>query len=196
MKQVTDQLYPAEIAILVMTLEKLLQQGVEGDVVELGCYEGGSAVAIQEVLKRYEYPKQLWLYDSFEGLPEKTAEDESEAGAQFVAGALRASKSRLERHFHKRDLDLPEIKKAWFWELDPSDLPEQIALAFLDGDYYESILDSLKLVWERMAEGGIVAVDDYDNYALSGVKKVVDEWTATHPCHMQMKSGLLLLSKR
>jgi O-methyltransferase len=196
MKQATDQLYPAEIAVLTMTLEKLVQQGIEGDVVELGCYEGGSAVAMQEVLKRYDYPKQLWLYDSFEGLPKKSTEDESEAGKQFAVGSLKASKSRLERHFHKRDLDLPEIRKAWFWELDVDDLPEQIAFAFLDGDYYESIMDSLKLVWDRMADGGLVAIDDYDNHALAGVKKAVDAWAALHPCHMQMKNGLQFLLKR
>lgn len=69
---------------------------------------------MQQILKKYDYFKQLWLYDSFEGLPDKTKEDNSESGELFVGGALRASKARLQRNFHKADLHLPEIKKLGF----------------------------------------------------------------------------------
>ena len=50
-------------------------------------------------------------------------------------------------------------------ELTDQDLPEKIAFVFLDGDFYESIRDSLRLVASRMAEEGIVVVHDYTNLA-------------------------------
>ena len=68
------------------------------------------------------------------------------------------------------------IKKGWFSELTDKDLPEKIAFAFLDGDFYESIRDSLRLVAPRMAEGGIIVVHDYTNPALPGVKRAVEEY--------------------
>ena len=71
---------------------------------------------------------------------------------------------------------MPVIKKAWFKDLTPDDLPSEIAFAFLDGDFYESIRDSLKLVMPRMNNEGIIVVHDYNNPALPGVKKAVDEW--------------------
>ena len=53
---------------------------------------------------------------------------------------------------------------------------EQIAFAFLDGDFYESIKDSIKLVAPKMSDGGVMVVHDYTNPALPGVKRAVDEW--------------------
>ena len=73
---------------------------------------------------------------------------------------------------------MPIIKKAWFHELTDADMPENIAFAFLDGDLYESIRDSLKLIENKMAKDGIIVVHDYNNMALPGVAKAVDEWCA------------------
>jgi O-methyltransferase len=58
--------------------------------------------------------------------------------------------------------------------LEAEDLPDKIAFAFLDGDFYESIRDSLRLVGPRMSEGGVIVVHDYTNPALPGVRKAVN----------------------
>lgn len=194
MNTVTDQVDDIELKVILRELARVLSDKVLGDVVELGCYEGGSAVAMQKLLKEFGYEKKLWLYDSFEGLPEKTLEDFTELGKEFTVGKLKASQGELKRNFTKNGLKIPEIKKAWFFELDPEDLPEQIALAFLDGDYYESIMDSLKLVWPKMTRGGVVLVDDYNNAKLPGVRKAVDEWTNEYRLKTVQKDGLLVLS--
>ncbi len=185
---ISEQIKKDELAVLLRELETVLQKGVAGDVVELGCYEGTSALFFQRMLVTMQPEKKLWLYDSFEGLPEKTDQDKAASGELFVGGALRASRARLQRNFIKAGLKQPEVKKAWFFELDPKDLPDQICFAFLDGDFYESIMDSLKLVLPKMASGGVVIVDDYQNVKLPGAKKAVDEF-----CH---KSGLSLRSEK
>ncbi|MBR2831087.1 class I SAM-dependent methyltransferase [Candidatus Saccharibacteria bacterium] len=122
--------------------------------------------------------KRLWIYDSFEGLPEKSGADESAAGRDFKGGELAVTKREVKERFLRAGLKVPVIKKAWFSELTEVDLPEKIAFAFLDGDFYESIRDSLKLVWGKMAPGGVVVIHDYMNPALPGVAKAVDEWCA------------------
>ena len=63
--------------------------------------------------------------------------------------------------------------------MKPEDLPEKIAFAFLDGDFYESIKDSLKLVIPKMVEDGALVIHDYSNPALPGVKKAVDEFVTS-----------------
>ncbi len=173
---ISEQIKADELEVLLRELELVLQNNVEGDVVELGCYEGTSALFFQRMIEELAPDKKLWLYDSFEGLPDKTKEDISESGNLFKQGALKASKARLAKNFFKANLIVPEIKKAWFYELDPEDLPDKICYAFLDGDFYESIMDSLKLVWPKMSEGSVIVVDDYENSKLPGVKKAVDEW--------------------
>jgi O-methyltransferase len=150
------------------------QLSCQGDFVELGCYKGDTSLLLAEVLKGTE--KKLWIYDSFEGLPEKSEADESALGMNFKGGELYVTKREVKERFLRAGLPVPVIKKAWFNELLDGDLPKEIALAFLDGDFYESIRDSLKLVESKMAEGGVIVVHDYQNPALPGVAKAVDEW--------------------
>lgn len=145
-----------------------------GDFVELGCYKGDTSLLIAEILKNTDHI--LYIYDSFEGLPQKTGNDESALGENFKGGELYVTKREVKERFLRAGLKLPVIKKAWFNELTDEDLPEKIAFAFLDGDFYESIRDSLKLIDGKMVEGGIIVVHDYMNLALPGVKKAVDEW--------------------
>lgn len=122
---------------------------IDGDIVEFGCYEGDTSLAMAKL----KLGKKLWLYDSFEGLPEKTGADVSSVGQSFRAGELKASKNAVMKRFLHASLPKPIIKKAWFDALDAKeDLPQKIAFALLDGDYYESIKTSLKLVAPKMTK--------------------------------------------
>lgn len=159
---------------------------VPGDFVEFGCYKGDTSLLLAELLVEKSVDKvgksggndakRLWIYDSFEGLPEKTAMDESVLGVNFKSGELFVTKREVKQRFLRAGLPVPVIKKGWFSDLTDDDLPEKIAFAFLDGDFYESIRDSLRLVVPRMSEGGVIVVHDYTNPALPGVKRAVEEW--------------------
>ena len=168
--------------------------GLEGDVVEFGCYEGDTSVKMGKLIKN----KKLWLYDSFEGLPEKSNADVSSIGEAFKAGELRASKNAVMKRFLHANLPKPIIKKAWFNELNPKqDLPEKIAFALLDGDYYESIKTSLKLVTPKMIANGIIVVHDYRNEALPGVARAVDKFLVEKPMwKMKIVDGLAVITKK
>ena len=171
------QVNKKETEIILRYLSQTLD--IDGDVVELGCYAGDTSIELARVIKKTN--KKLWLYDSFEGLPEKTANDSSALGEIFKSGELGASKSSLLRRFKSTGMQLPIIKKAWFSDLASNDLPDKICFAFFDGDYYESIKDSFKLVKGKMVDGGIILVHDYQNDFLPGVRRAVDEWLAKNP---------------
>jgi O-methyltransferase len=190
---ISDQVTREELRQILELFEKALKNNVQGDVVELGCYVGTTTLFLRRLLLAYKSDKILHAYDSFEGLPPKTAEDASPAGEQFKAGELHAQRSAFVKHFKQAGLPLPVMHKAWFSELTPDDMPEKIAFAFLDGDFYGSIRDSLKLVWPRLAEGAIVVVDDYQSEALPGAKRAVDEWIRTHPARLQVAYSLAIL---
>lgn len=157
-------------------LTELTDCSASGDVVELGCYQGDTSVKMARLLK--DSGRKLFLYDSFEGLPEKTAQDSTALGQSFQPGQLKTSKNELLRRFAHLNLPRPIVKKAWFKDLTPNDLPKQIAFALLDGDFYESIKDSFKLIENRLAQHAIIVVDDYANPALKGVEQAVREWLA------------------
>lgn len=184
---------------------------VMGNFVELGCYRGDTSLLLAEVLREYNRrgicgeagdgcekvvenfkKKRLWIYDSFEGLPEKSAMDESVLGEDFKSGELMVTKREVKERFLRAGLPVPVIKKGWFAELESDDLPERIAFAFLDGDFYESIRDSLRLVGPRMSNGGVIMVHDYTNPALPGVARAVDEWMRGRKCKVEKFESLAI----
>lgn len=170
----SDQVTTAEIRIILRELSAL--EGVAGDVVEFGCYIGTTSLFIQRVLERQTVLRTFHVYDSFEGLPEKTQGDLSPAGEQFQAGELAVSKKQFIEQFKKAGVRLPRIHKGWFESLTDSDIPEKIAFAFLDGDYYSSIRCSLERITPHLVPGAVIVVDDYTNEALPGAAHAVDEW--------------------
>lgn len=148
--------------------------------------------------------KNLWIYDSFAGLPSKTAEDSSSAGRNFQQGELSVSKREVVEKLRKHGLKpvnrpnlvtapispnndslIPTsvviVKKAWFDDLQPTDLPAEIAFAFLDGDLYSSIKTSLELAVPRLTPQGIIVVHDYNNPELPGSARAVDEFIRHNP---------------
>lgn len=191
MKLLSDQVDEREVAVVLRELERVLGAGVPGDVVEFGCYVGTTSVHLAKRLQGTG--RKLHLYDSFEGLPPKTTEDMSPAGEQFVTGELLATKKQLIKNLTQAHVPMPVITKGWFSELTAEDAPQEIAFAFLDGDYYHSIKDPLKLIWSRLSPGAIVVVDDYANEALPGAAKAVDEWLQTHTASRMVEHSLAIL---
>ena len=169
-----DQVSEKETAKILKLARECLE--IEGDYVEMGCYKGDTSLLLAGIIFSGPRRSRLYIYDSFEGLPEKTESDESALGVDFKKGELVITKREVKQRFLKAGLPVPVIKKAWFSDLKPEDLPEKIAFAFLDGDFYESIKCSLKLVVTKMVKGGVLIVHDYTNPALPGVRKAVDEW--------------------
>ena len=99
---------------------------VPGDFVEMGCYKGDTSLLLAELLVENgveKSVKKLWIYDSFEGLPEKSELDESVMGASFKCGELAVTKRAVKERFLRAGLPVPVIKKAWFSELLDSDMP-------------------------------------------------------------------------
>ncbi len=189
----SDQVDKREVALVLHSAEEALRKTDDGDVVEFGCYVGTTSLFISRLLTIQKSTREFHVYDSFEGLPEKQAQDQSRAGDQFVAGELLATKKQFITNYKKAGLPLPRIHKGWFNELTTDDIPKKIAFAFLDGDYYESIATSLQLVWPRLAPGAIIVVDDYANEALPGAAKAVDEWLRFHPAKLRVEHSLAII---
>lgn len=172
---ISDQVNKDQVRVILSELARVIDDGIDGAVVEFGCYIGTTGVFIRRLLDQLSDDREFHVYDSFEGLPPKVAQDASPAGTQFKAGELSVSKKDFLREFQKASLRPPRIHKAWFSELTDEAVPGKIAFAFLDGDFYESIRDSLKLVLPRTALGGVIIFDDYAREALPGVAVAVNE---------------------
>jgi O-methyltransferase len=171
---ISDQVNRDQLRIILQELERTLPL-LDGTIVEFGCYIGTTSLFIRRLLDAYHDTREFHVYDSFEGLPPKTSQDESRAGDQFQAGELAVSKKQMLQQFQKAGLQPPVVHKGWFSNLTDADVPEQISFAFLDGDFYQSIHDSLRLVLPHMQTGNVIVVDDYAREALPGAARAVRE---------------------
>ena len=168
----SDQIDRSELAVILRELERVRDSA--GDVVEFGCFAGTTSVHISKWLEGSD--RTFHVYDSFAGLPEKTAPDLSPAGEQFRPGELAITKKQFVLNCKKAGVKVPVIHKGWFSDLSDEDVPESIAFAFLDGDYYESVRVPLELIEHKLTPGATIIVDDYANEALPGAARAVDEW--------------------
>lgn len=175
---ISDQVTKEGVGLVWRELERIVQADIPGAVVEFGCYAGTTSLFIRRLLDTYDQSSQraFHVYDSFEGLPPKTTHDHNAAGVDFEAGKLYVSKADFTKVFRAANLQLPVIHKGWFNQLTEHDVPEAIAFAFLDGDFYQSIIDSLRLVWPRMAAGGTILIDDYKRETLPGVERAITDF--------------------
>jgi len=149
--------------------------GGPGAFVEFGCHSGRTAALLTAMTGR-----TFHLYDSFCGLPAPGADD---AGADpfFKAGSLLARMDDVAVLFAAHGLPAPMLHPGWFCDLTAKDVPGVISFAHLDGDLYDSIYDSLALVYPRLAPGGICVIDDYGWDGLPGVAKAVDAFMRDKP---------------
>ena len=193
MSLISDQVDQNEISVIIKYLRKTISDNILGDVVEFGCYLGTTSVFIARELEKTG--KKFYVYDSFEGLPEKTIEDVSSLGENFKPGELLASKKQFIMNMKKAGVKIPIIKKAWFDKIDDEDVPPKISFAFLDGDYYKSIWDSLKLIENNLSANAIIVVDDYANEALPGAARAINEWLRykKHKIKIEKSLGIITI---
>ena len=126
--------------------------------------------------------RHLWLFDSWQGLPEPGDRDISFQGHRRHAGWNHAERPQVE-HFllEKLGLDpkLVHLVQGWFDETLPTARMEigPIALMHLDGDWYASIRTCLEVLYDAVVPGGFVVVDDYFHW--QGCAQAVDGFLAS-----------------
>lgn len=191
---VSDQVDERELSVILAELERsVLSASINASIVEFGCYIGTTSLFIRRLLDAVAHQGAFHVYDSFSGLPDKTQQDLSPAGEQFKAGELAVTKKQFELQFKKAGLRTPIIHKGWFSDLGPEDVPEEIQFAYLDGDYYDSIRDSLRLITPKLVRGATIVVDDYANEALPGAARAVNEWVAAHTANLRVETSLAII---
>jgi O-methyltransferase len=146
---------------------------VPGDLVECGVCKGGSAAALVAGLDLTD--RHVWLFDSFQGLPATTHHDGEDAKAYVgqcvgdvasVAEAMRLVNCPLTHY---------TIRAGWFNETFADPLPHEVALLHIDADWYRSVLLCLETFFDRVAEGGLIVLDDFGYW--EGCREAFYEFT-------------------
>lgn len=174
---------------------------VEGCVVECGVWRGGMSAGMAEVLGP---SRRYFLFDSFEGLPEPSAED-GQAAREWQMDKTSPTyydNCAAPIDFARRAMAMSgvphyELVKGWFNETLPKFVPpEPIAVLRLDGDWYDSTLVALENLAPHMAKGGVIILDDY--YAWDGCSRAVHDYLSQHKLawRITVRHGIHMLDTR
>jgi hypothetical protein len=172
---------------LIVGTRYVIDRGIPGAIVECGVWRGGSMQAVaRTLLARRVTDRDLHLFDTFAGMPAPTDRDVSPGGEmakrqlarrpttakvwavaslEDVQAGMAETGYPTERvHFH---VGLVE-------DTIPGLAPERIAILRLDTDWYESTRYELEQLYDRVAPGGVIILDDYDYW--EGAGAAVDEF--------------------
>ena len=184
---------PERLFALCNTVAYVTSAKIAGDIVECGVWKGGSMMAAAlSLLRLNDVSRELFLFDTFEGLPRPGAEDVSIAGVsavdEFNAQPQRGELSEwcfapieeVRKNVLSTGYDEKKIHfiKGKVEETIPAQAPQTIALLRLDTDWYESTRHEMIHLFPRIAPGGVIIIDDYGYW--KGARKAVDEYLNKH----------------
>ena len=159
-------------------IERILEEDVPGDLIETGVWRGGATVFMRGMLAAHGVDdRTVWVADSFEGVPPPTLDQD--AGMHLekaVLPVLAVSVDKVKRLFDRYNLldDQVQFLKGWFKDTLPGAPIDKLSLLRLDGDLYESTMDALNALYDKVSVGGYIIVDDYKS--VPSCQAAVDEF--------------------
>jgi hypothetical protein len=178
------------LAALCDGVDYVVRNDVPGAFVECGVWRGGSMMAAALTLLRLgDSSRDLYLFDTFSGMTEPTAEDVSSPydGYSLHKRFRRSRMGRTSGWGAVSEEDVREamestgypkhrihLVKGLVEETLPERGPERLSLLRLDTDWYQSTKHELTQLYPRLSRGGVLIVDDYGHY--EGARRAVDEY--------------------
>lgn len=131
-------------------------------------------------------PRDIYLFDTFSGMTEPTAEDIAVDG-RSASSLLEASSADstfrgvaplevVQSNFAKLDYPRKHVHfvEGLVEDTLPAAAPTEIAVLRLDTDWYRSTKHELEHLVPHVAPGGVILIDDYGVW--QGARKAVDEY--------------------
>ncbi len=199
------------VVTLCQSIAYLERRDIPGAIVECGVWKGGSVLAAALALESLGATnRELFLFDTFTGMTEPADIDVDWLGRharEFLR--LRTPEGEL----YRANASLDEVKQTLMqsrypWEklrfvagkvenTIPKHAPGQIALLRLDTDWMASTRHELEHLYPRLADGGILIIDDYGHW--QGAKHAVDGYFREHGIEADLRAidftGRLMVKK-
>jgi len=190
-------LSPMRLWSAISSVNYVVENNIDGDIVECGVWRGGCSIAMALKLKELNSNKKVILYDTFAGMTEP-----SEYDTKFPH---RDGKQRPTSGYDKKFLELQrEDHNEWCYSsledvinnfkdngvyeyaifvkgdvrqtlsIKKCKPTKGVSLLRLDTDFYDSTVAELENLYPLLSINGICLLDDYGSW--EGQKKAVDEY--------------------
>jgi len=172
----------------------VVRREVPGALVECGVWRGGSVLAMVLTLQHWGISdRDIFLYDTFEGMTEPTDLDVSDFEAPAVVewqDSVRRGEPAWSYLFDSATFNIDLVRRLLLdtgypeerlhfvqgavEETIPATIPDEIALLRLDTDWYESTHHEMTHLYPLINTGGVLMIDDYGHW--KGCRKAIDDY--------------------
>jgi O-methyltransferase len=169
---------------LIHCVSTVIEDGIDGDLIETGVWRGGACIMMRGVLKSFgDTSRSVWVADSFEGLPKpNSAKYAADAGdTHFEWSGLQVGVEQVKHNFRRYGLLDDQVKflVGWFKDTLPEAPIDKLAVARLDGDMYESTIQAIEVLYPKLQPGGFLIVDDFGTH-VSQAQAAVHDYRKEH----------------
>jgi len=177
---------------LIRAVHYVVDNDIPGALVECGVWKGGSMMVAAITLLKRNAVRDLYLFDTYSGMPEPTEKDLDLADRPAADDYHRfkvtpetcdlcfatLEEVRVNMLSTGYPADRIHFVKGRVEETIPDGAPETIAVLRLDTDWYASTRHEMEHLFERLSTNGILIADDYGHW--QGMKQALDEYVAKY----------------
>lgn len=166
------KIFDARAATMRLLAEQIHDEGIPGDVVELGVFRGDFAALINAAFP----DRKLHLFDTFEGFSEEDVALEREWELSRARTGDFADTS-VDLVWEKLPYpDQAVFYKGYFPDTFHPCENETFAFVSIDADLYAPTAAALPLFWDRLSKGGVLLTHDVNSTQFTGAGKAVREF--------------------
>jgi O-methyltransferase len=161
---------PIRDMTVTLALETIEREKIEGDVAELGVYQGEMALLYHKVLPS----KKLYLFDTFAGFPIQDLD---------VSEDTRFSDTSVEQVRSRIGNDANVIFKPGYFPQTASGMENcRFCFVMLDADLYAPTKAGLEFFYPKLSKGGYLFLHDYTSHESNqAVSRAASEFLVDKP---------------
>mgnify|MGYP006076813765 CR=1 FL=1 len=149
---------------------------VEGDILEIGVYKGGSGILLAKASVNLK--KTVYLLDTFEGVVKAGGKDTKYQGGEHFDTSV----EQIQRLIKKYKIKNTKIFKGVFPD-DFTDSVDKVSFVHCDVDVYKSCRDIIEYLLPKLSVGSIIVFDDYGFDGCEGVTSYCEELRENNNFH-------------
>lgn len=169
--QVNNNGDAARFISLILNVRKAMEEGVEGDIAELGVWRGNSAALLARVAE--QNGRNLFLFDTFEGFDARDLKgiDNRSREGDFASTSIQYVKETV------GPTTCVRYVKGFFPDSIPVELhSSRFSIVHIDCDLYAPMKAALEFFYPRMSRGALLILHDYHSGAWPGATQAINEF--------------------
>ncbi len=168
---------------------------IPGEFIECGVFQGFYSAILLRYLDFATVGKRMYLFDTFSGLHEEYSTD----GERSIVGDAYALGEGWYGEVRARFASYSNVDviKGLVPDVLVENAPERIAFLHLDMNAGAAEVGALEVLFDRIADGGLILMDDYGRHENKELHVILDKWMTDHGhLVLELPTGQGLVIKR